>query len=228
MIFFETLIEFNFYSVLVRLLLATVLGGFIGIERGRHGRAAGLRTHSLVCLGAAMTSLIGLFAAEVLNNSGDILRISAQVISGIGFLGVGMILVRNRTIITGLTTAAGLWTTAAIGIAIGFGFYIGAFVATLLCVLIAALLGYAERKGKAFTYLYLEISDIHATRDIVRRLRAIFDSNISVDIVAPKSSMAGHMGILLLVKTPHVEDETFTMIEKIEGVEFAVEDGAMH
>ncbi len=215
---------FNLYSVIARLLLATVLGGIIGFERGRHRRAAGLRTHILVCLGSTMTSLIGLFAMNVLNNGGDVLRISAQVISGIGFLGVGMILVRNHSVVTGLTTAAGLWATSAIGIAIGFGFYSGAFVATILCVLVVTLLGYFERKGKRITYLYLEISDIRATRTIECQLRTIFDSDIWTDIVSPKSNREGHIGISILVNTPFVEEEIFAKIESIDGIEFIVKD----
>lgn len=225
---FEILMGFNIYSVITRLLIATLFGGIIGIERGRHGRAAGLRTHCLVCLGSAMTALIGLFAANVLNNDGDILRISAQVISGIGFLGVGMILVRNQTIITGLTTAAGLWATATIGIAIGYGFYIGAFIAMILCVLIASLFGYFERKGKSVTPLYLEISDIRASREIVRQLQGVFDCNVSVDIVSPKSNISGYMGISLLVHAASVEEETFLKIESIEGVEFVVKEENMY
>lgn len=224
MVIFETLMGFNLYSVIARLSLATVLGGIIGLERGRHKRAAGLRTHSLVCLGSTMTSLIGLFAANALNNDGDILRISAQVISGIGFLGVGMILVRNHSIVTGLTTAAGLWATSAIGIAIGFGFYSGAFIATALCVLVVTLLGYFERKRKMVTYLYLEISDIRATRKIECQLRTIFDLNIWIDIVSPKSKIDGHIGVLVLVNTPFVEEEMLTKIENIDGVEFVVKD----
>lgn len=220
----EILTSFNIYSVLVRLLMATFFGGIIGIERGRHGRAAGLRTHCLVCLGSAMTALIGLFAANILNNDGDILRVSAQVISGIGFLGVGMILVRNQTIITGLTTAAGLWATAAIGIATGYGFYFGAFIATILCMLVASLFGYFERKVKLNTCLYLEISNMRATRDIVRQLQELFDSNVSIDIVSPKSNIAGHMGIFLFVRTASVEEKTFLKIESIEGVEFVLNE----
>ena len=87
----------------VRLLTAAFLGGLIGLERGRHGRTAGLRTHILVCVGPAMTSLTGLYISEELGYGTDIMRLSAQVISGIGFLGAGMILIRNDSIITGLT-----------------------------------------------------------------------------------------------------------------------------
>ena len=115
----KTLEELNTVSVAVRVLLAVIVGGCIGSERGRHGRAAGLRTHILVCLGAAMTTMIGVYAMEHIKSTGDPLRVGAQVISGIGFLGVGTIMIRNRSHVTGLTTAAGLWATACIGLGIG-------------------------------------------------------------------------------------------------------------
>ena len=118
----QTLSEFNIWSITFRILLATVIGGCIGSERGRHGRAAGLRTHILVCLGSTMTVMLGIYSVQVLGLGGDPMRVSAQVISGIGFLGAGTILTRGRFHITGLTTAAGLWTTASLGLAIGAGF----------------------------------------------------------------------------------------------------------
>ncbi len=228
MTFFETLMDFNVYSVIVRLALATVLGGIIGLERGRHGRAAGLRTHILVCVGSAMTSLMGLFASDVLNNNGDIFRISAQVISGIGFLGVGMILVRKRAIVTGLTTAAGLWATSTIGIAIGFGFYIGAFVATILCVLAVTFFGFLERKSKTVTCLYMEITNIKATRKIITQLGNILGSDISVELTSPKSNISGHMGVMIMVNAPFVEEEKFLEIEAIDGVEFVIKEEITH
>ena len=219
----DILTKFNFYSVLLRLLLAVVLGGIIGIERGRHGRAAGLRTHILVCLGAALTSLIGLFASNVLGSGGDVLRVSAQVVSGIGFLGVGMILVRNQTVITGLTTAAGLWTTAVIGIAIGFGFYSASLIATFVCVIVTSLLGLFESKGKTVTNLYLEISSIKDTRKVVSNLRDIVDI-LSVDTVSPKSGIEGNIGISLIARSLSVCEETLIKIENIEQVVFVVEE----
>ena len=105
--FLTLLQENNLLSTVVRLLLAAVLGGLIGTERGAKGRAAGMRTHIIVCIGAAMTALVGLYTTDVLGQSSDPMRLSAQVISGIGFLGGGMILIRGRHRITGLTTAAG-------------------------------------------------------------------------------------------------------------------------
>lgn len=220
----KLLTDFNIWSVLARVFAAAVLGGVIGVERGRHGRAAGLRTHILVCVGSAMTSLTGLFAINVLGTGGDAFRISAQVVSGIGFLGVGMILVRNRTLVTGLTTAAGLWATATIGIAVGYGFYLGAIAATLLCVIVVPILGHIEEKGKTVTNLYLEISDTHSTGAIVRQLRSMFKSNVTVDVIAPKSNAAGHVGILFLVKSFSIPEEILAEIEKIEGIDFVVEE----
>lgn len=224
MYFFELLQEFNVYSVLIRIFLAALFGGVIGSERGRHGRAAGLRTHILVCVGSAVTSLTGLFAVQVLGTGGDAFRISAQVVSGIGFLGVGMILVRNRTVITGLTTAAGLWATATIGIAIGYGFYIGAMVATLLCVVAVPVLGHFEEKGKTVLNLYVEISDTARTGRIVRELRVLFPKTVSVDVIAPKSNAVGHVGILLLVKVFTIPEETLNAVEQIEGIDYIVEE----
>lgn len=118
--------DFNIVTVTLRLVLAFLFGGIIGMDRERKGRPAGMRTHILVCLGSSMTTMSGFFVVHTLGIESDPLRISAQVISGIGFLGVGTILITGRMHVKGLTTAAGLWTTASIGIALGAGFYEGA------------------------------------------------------------------------------------------------------
>ena len=116
----EYLREFNIITVAIRLFLAVICGGLIGFERERHGRTAGLRTHILVCLGAAITTLLGWYNVKVLGVSwADPMRIGAQVVSGISFLGMGTIISKGRFQVTGLTTAAGLWATAIIGLAVG-------------------------------------------------------------------------------------------------------------
>ena len=112
--------ELNFLSIVVRILLAMLVGGIIGWERASH--PAGLRTHILVCIGSSMVMLLSHYLTIVYGDSSDISRIGAQVISGIGFLGAGTILF-SRGKVTGLTTAAGLWSTACIGLCIGIGFY---------------------------------------------------------------------------------------------------------
>src|SRR5699024_489115 len=138
-------------EVLERLLLAAVLGGVIGIERERREWAAGLRTHMLVCLGAALAIIVSAFGfGDVLGREGVILdpsRIAAQVVSGIGFLGAGTILFLQREqVIRGLTTAAGLWAVASIGLAAGSGMYLAAVLATVVAALIMAGLKPLERR----------------------------------------------------------------------------------
>ena len=126
--------ELNLVTLTARVILAIIMGGVIGLERGKQGRAAGMRTHILVALGAALTVMIGFFVRSELSLDTDPMRISAQVISGIGFLGVGTIMLKGRFQITGLTTAAGLWATAAIGLALGAGYYEGAIITFIATV----------------------------------------------------------------------------------------------
>lgn len=116
-------------SMFIRIIAAIICAGLIGYDRDMHGAPAGLRTHILVCVGAVIAMSTGQFAS-LMYGSSDITRIGAQVASGIGFLGAGSIIVTRRNHVAGLTTAAGLWASACIGLAIGVGFYEGALVGT--------------------------------------------------------------------------------------------------
>ncbi len=191
--------DFGPGMVFLRLMAAALMGGLIGSERGRHGRPAGLRTHMLICIGAAMTSLTSVYLCE-LGATSDIARISAQVISGIGFLGAGTIMVRNSSVITGLTTAAGMWATAAIGIAAGYGFYWGAIFATLICIISVTMLGKAERKQKSMKSTYIETSDINKTQEIVDLIQSFGEELITYDIIPAKSGNGGNVGIMCAFK----------------------------
>lgn len=122
------LLEPSLLTMFIRALLALICAGIIGYDRDAHGSAAGLRTHMLVCLGAMLAMATGIFTSEYF--SADAERIGAQVVSGIGFLGAGTIIV-HKGHISGLTTAAGLWASACIGLAIGTGFYEAAIVGTI-------------------------------------------------------------------------------------------------
>lgn len=121
------------YQILARLLLATMLSGLIGFERESHGRAAGFRTHILVCLGSTLMMMVSIYIFDVYRGVApvDPGRIAAQVVTGMGFLGAGTILRAGPTV-KGLTTAASLWSVAGIGLAVGCGFYFAAVVATIL------------------------------------------------------------------------------------------------
>lgn len=123
------------FLVATRLILAAILGAVIGIEREIKNRAAGFRTHIIVRVGACLIMLIGIdgigkFSSDTAR---DTARIAGQVISGIGFLGAGTIL-QKKNAVTGLTTAATLWLSAAIGLAVGIGYYEGAIIATVICL----------------------------------------------------------------------------------------------
>lgn len=110
-------------ELIIRLAAATLLGSIVGLERQKHEWAAGLRTHMLVCLGSALVMIVSTYGfQDVVGHNGislDPSRVAAQVVSGIGFLGAGTILFLRQEVVRGLTTAAGLWTVAAIGLACG-------------------------------------------------------------------------------------------------------------
>lgn len=126
-------------SVMLRLFLALLFGGLIGLEREYKRRAAGFRTHILICLGACMTTLTSQFLVFVMGYSVDLSRLGAQVVAGIGFIGAGTILVTRQQRVKGLTTAAGLWSCAILGLAVGAGFVESAFIGVCL-ILLAELL----------------------------------------------------------------------------------------
>ncbi|MFD1137353.1 MgtC/SapB family protein [Paenibacillus urinalis] len=137
------------WSILLRLLLAMLMGGLIGLERERSNHAAGFRTHILVCLGSSLIMILsvygfGDFVNEV-NVRMDPARLAAAVITGVGFLGAGTILFTGKSI-TGLTTAASIWVVAAIGLAVGAGFYFAAVISTLLVLLNLWVFNKVERR----------------------------------------------------------------------------------
>ena len=137
------------HQIILRLVVAAVLGSVVGVERERLNWVAGLRTHMLVCVGSALFMIVSFCGfADVLSNEHvalDPSRIAAQVVSGIGFLGAGTIVLRSK-VVRGLTTAASLWTVAAVGLAVGGGLYVAAITATGLIVLILAGLKPIERR----------------------------------------------------------------------------------
>ena len=226
--FFEKIIEFekdiSLLSIGLRVILAVIFGGVIGLERGRHGSQAGMRTHILVCLGGMLSSLIGVYAVSALGYGSDPLRIAAQVVSGIGFLGAGMIIVKSDKMITGLTTAAIMWTTAIIGIAVGLGFYTGALFTVLACVFTAAFLTRIERKRKKTACVYIEISDLPALGRITEEIKALLPDDAHIDILSPKSQTAGHLGLFIISATLKDIDFFNKQAQEISGVVFVINE----
>ena len=140
-------------DALFRLALAAILGGFIGLERDIHGRPAGLRTHLLVSMGAAMFTILSFTLA---GNNSDPARIAAQIVTGIGFLGAGAI-IKSGVTVKGLTTAACLWVCASIGMAVGAGMFYFAGAATLIAIIALVILNYFEKCYKCDSYRTLRI-----------------------------------------------------------------------
>ena len=136
---FDGLRDVTLDAIFVRMLLAVLCGGLIGMEREFKRRPAGFRTHILICLGAAMTTLTSQYLYLSMHYYTDMARLGAQVVAGIGFIGAGSIIVTPKQRVKGLTTAAGLWVAAIIGLAIGGGFYEGGLIVTAL-VLLAEML----------------------------------------------------------------------------------------
>lgn len=149
-------------TILLRLVLASVLGAVIGLERERKNWSAGMRTHMMVCLGAALTIIVSSYGFyDVIGDhiTLDPARIAAQVISGIGFLGAGIIMFLKPGFIRGLTTASGLWTVAAIGLAAGAGMYIAAIAATVIAFIILLILQpFEKRFARKFKQHIIRIS----------------------------------------------------------------------
>lgn len=220
-IIWQTLTELNIWSVLVRILLAALFGGCIGGERGRHGRAAGLRTHILVCLGATMTTMIGMYSACVLGYNGDPLRVGAQVVSGIGFLGAGTIMVRSRAQVTGLTTAAGLWATACIGLALGVGFYAAAFVGFAVVMITITMLMRVERvaKSKEGGAYYVELMDVHQLKEVYEE---VLSQITELEVVPARSGIANHVGLEFVVADPLQRQPILEQLQQREDVVIAL------
>ena len=220
--------EFNWFTVLLRVFMAVIAGGVVGMERGFHGRAAGMRTHMMVCLGATLTTLLGVYNLQVLGiDWADPLRVGAQVISGVGFLGAGTIMLKKGSSqIRGLTTAAGLWTTAVLGLSIGVGFYFGALLTTVAVVLAFTMIGLLESKmsrKRQKMFVYLELDGIGYVTEVIDYIKQIYDA-VEIQVTPPRSATNGNVGIEALIKIPrkHTVDERIKDLERIDHVIFAI------
>lgn len=223
--FIQTITELNDISVTLRLLLALLLGGLIGMERGHHGRAAGMRTHVLVCLGSCMTALVGIYILQYVNPNENVTRIAAQVISGIGFLGAGTILIRNQAVITGLTTAAGVWCTATIGIALGYGFYLGAIITTIITIVTASLLTRLESGKRKQLRVYMELKDANQLTPTMDIILKKYPSAKKPEISAPKSGLVNAVGMTIEMRLDQAEQQTcLKELSDLDNVLFAIEE----
>lgn len=190
---FDGLRDLTMASICFRICLAAVCGGAIGIEREYKRRPAGFRTHILICLGAAMTTLTSQYLFQVMHYTTDIARLGAQVIAGIGFIGAGTIVVTRRQKVKGLTTAAGLWASAIVGLALGGGFYEGGIftaVLILLAELVFSRLEYWLLSVAPEVHLYIEYAEKASLDEILTLLR---EKNIKIlNMELTRSVNSGH------------------------------------
>ena len=213
---------FHMWGALVRMVLAVICGGIIGIERERKRRPAGFRTHILICLGAALTMLTSQYIYLELRLFTDLARLGAQVIAGIGFIGAGTIIVTKRRQVKGLTTAAGLWTSAIVGLAIGAGYFEAALIATALMILVELVLSRLEyfimSTAKGIN-LYIEYKEAETLVQMTEYLR---ESKVSVsDLQITKSGAETRnpcaiFSLELPRKMTH--DKLMTALAGIDGV----------
>ncbi len=209
-------------SVAIRLVLAVICGGFIGIERERKRRPAGFRTHILICLGAAMATLTSQYIVIEMGYYTDMARLGAQVIAGIGFIGAGTIIVTKRRQVKGLTTAAGLWTAAIVGLCCGAGFVEGAVITTLIVIVVELLLvkleSLALSSARSFN-IYVEYVDNSKLGSIVDAIKKsdVYINDMEITKLADES---GHFSAVFTLQMARKKPSqiVLTTIAKLDGI----------
>jgi len=218
--------EVTYLAVALRIFAAVIIGGILGMERGMKNRPAGLRTYMLVCVGACVVMLTNQYIYQVFG-SGDPVRMGAQVVSGIGFLGAGTIIVTRRNQIKGLTTAAGLWSAAGVGLALGIGFYEAAIVGTVAVFFVMTLLQRMDNKlhrRSRQLEAYIELSSI-SLGDFLRTMREadIEVSDVQREFGEEESDGTRAYIATLKGKTRKNHQELMEKVLEIPGVEFVEE-----
>ena len=181
-------------AIFVRIVVAAFCGMIIGFERKRRKKEAGIRTHTIVSGGAALFTALSMFAFE-----GDTARVAAQIVTGIGFLGAGMIIVRRESLY-GLTTAAGIWMTAGLGMAVGAGYYIAGILATIFLLLLLLVFGYFRVfQSRRFMTITIEYQpELIAPEELLKLFRVKFIC---------RSKVAGEQGKRTMTQTVQVYDD---------------------
>lgn len=213
--------ELTYPGIIFRIICAVVIGGIIGIERSVKNRPAGLRTHMLVCVGACLIMMTNQYIYQM-TGTGDPMRLGAQVVSGIGFLGAGTIIVTKHSQIKGLTTAAALWASAGVGLALGIGFYEAALTTALAIYCTLTILHTLERKVNQKTRVlevYIEIRSDVSLRAIIDSLRGL---NLTIEDLQPEREVSSEdaRAFILTLKSPHRRDHLHLMeqLQDIEGI----------
>ena len=218
--------ELNFVSIALRLLLSAVIGFSLGMERGRKRRPAGCRTYMLVCMGATLTLLLSQYEYYMLTNRWydlaleiglrtDVSRFGAQVINGVGFLGAGTILVTGRREVKGLTTAAGLWASACMGLAIGAGFYECVALGTVLIFLSMRFLPTIENmmvERAPFLNIYVEFESLDNIGAIIGRIKEQNSQILDVEIDHGRGEGSGNPSAAFSLRLPRHQPHSDVLV----------------
>ena len=213
--------ELTQLSVVIRLAAAIILGGIIGFERGRKNRPAGLRTNMLVCLGACIVMMTNQYIYQAYQ-SGDPVRMGAQVVSGIGFLGAGTIIVTSHNRIKGLTTAASLWTAACVGLAIGIGLYEVAIFGGAAIFLVLTLLHLWDVRMHRNTRTLEVYVELETGLSLGEFLQGFRESELSFSGLQIEHGMAGGIAFFATVKAKKRTEQELLLaqVRAIPGVRF--------
>lgn len=230
----EYLRELNIVSMMLRIVLAMLMGGIIGFEREMKRRPAGFRTYMLVAIGSAMTVMLSQYldymlwhdwsdTAELVGIRTDVSRFGAQVINGVGFLGAGTILVTGHSQVKGLTTAAGLWASACMGIAVGAGFYectIMGFVLIILSMVVFPQIENAMHLNSRSMNVYVELDGIEHLAGVINRIKSegieIYEVELNKDENVRLSGLSTLFYLKLNRKLSHTE--LLVELSKLDGV----------
>lgn len=221
------LAELSTFTVFIRLLIAAVFGGIIGLERGIKGHQAGMRTYMLVCMGSTLVMCTNLYIADMYSLV-DPTRMGAQVISGIGFLGVGTIIITRSQRVKGLTTAAGLWASACLGLAIGAGFYSGTVIGIIFIFIIASVMRNLEDRVLArakVIEIYLELCEGRTLGEFLDYIKECGYAVAHMQLVPSKftgaEGMAAHATINLPNRQHH--EEVLTILRDFDCIRYIEE-----
>ena len=219
--------EFTYLEAGLRILMAIVLGGMIGMERGLKNRPAGLRTYMLVCLGACIVMLTNQYVYEAFG-VGDPVRMGAQVVSGIGFLGAGTIIVTARNQIKGLTTAAGLWASACVGLALGIGLYAVSIMGSVAIFVILTLLhelDFHMRRRTKQVEVYVELKHNVAVGQFLDFVRDHHYEPSNLQILLENTSDNGILAFSVTLKGQKNcnHDDIVTTVKTMPGIGYVEE-----
>jgi putative Mg2+ transporter-C (MgtC) family protein len=219
--------EVTYLAVILRLVVAMICGGAIGLERGLKNRPAGMRTYMLVCVGSCLVMLTNQYLFQV-SQAGDPMRLGAQVVSGIGFLGAGTIIVTRHSQIKGLTTAAGLWASAGVGLALGVGFYEAALTSAFVIFFVMTALQRWDDKLHRNTKVmevYLALEERVGLSGLIASLREMNVEIYNVQIEQEPDPEEGVRTMVATLKSKKSCDHAILLekIRKVEGVRYLEE-----